>query len=113
MTDDDHDDDFGYYSEGHEQALRLILSTLRFDWTARDVALDEIGDCPDCQREVILFLTGEACSALVGDRLNEAGDGVDEAASEAAVARISELLADILDEREHAGGCEEGEHPPE
>jgi hypothetical protein len=105
-----------YFSDHHVLALRLILSSLRFDWEARDEALSEIGDCPDCQQAVTLALVSEACSALVGDQLNEAGDGIDPAATEVAVTRISEFLAHLLDtrEEEHAGhGCEYDEEPPE
>lgn len=108
--DQDADDHLDYNADLHALALRLILSGLRLDNIARDQVLDEIGDCPGCQRAVMLMLVCEACSALVPDE-DDNGE-----TTESAINYVSAILTDVLDtcEQERLDhDCEGDGEPPE
>ena len=109
QDEDEHDGD--PHIDLHALALRLILSGLRLDDLARDEVLDEIGDCPGCQRTVMLMLVYETCDALVGHWDNPEDDA---RATEAAITYISDVLAVTLDaiaEHDHHNCEGEGEPP--
>ena len=95
------DDDWGYDSEDHVRALRLIMAALRRDWVARDEVLTEIGDCPGCWARVAVMLAGEAATAYVGppEETPEGGFSLNEGRVEKAIDFIGEILADVLDAR--------------
>lgn len=98
---EDHDPDHDYDTEDHVRALRLILASLRGlrqDWPTRDQILEEIGECPDCLRAVVLHLAAEAATAYIGPpEETPQGWKIPETQQEEAIGFISDILADVLD----------------
>lgn len=71
---------------------RLILSALHQDEDAVRNVLDEVEDCPDCLRAIVVFLANSTATSF-SDRAGE----------DRAIEIVEDLIAKAIDERDEQG----------
>ncbi|KRQ25969.1 hypothetical protein BKG82_16050 [Mycobacteroides chelonae] len=87
-----HDDLDTALKFGQVRGLRLVLASLHGDDDARQIALDELEDCPECLRCMASYLAGMAGS--IGVALAES-HGFD---ADAAVRQFETQLTEAVDD---------------